>query len=98
MSHRIVPTLISVLLFASMVMVGSATLAGGEGEGEGRTETVMLPGGVPREMVYIEAGTFMMCRYPAVQRPAATAFRTAGATTAGSVSPGNCRLIISSTN
>ena len=31
------------------------------------TETIMLPGNVPLEMVYIEPGTFMMGRYPGEQ-------------------------------
>lgn len=33
----------------------------------GQTETVMLPGGVPLEMVWIPEGTFMMGRYPGEQ-------------------------------
>jgi formylglycine-generating enzyme required for sulfatase activity len=40
---------------------------GGEGEGEGETDTVMLPGAVPLEMVWIPGGTFMMGRYAGEQ-------------------------------
>jgi len=40
---------------------------GGEGEGEGEGETIMLPGNVPLEMVWIPEGTFMMGRYPGEQ-------------------------------
>jgi len=41
--------------------------AEGEGEGEGEDQTVMLPGDVALEMLYIPAGTFMMGRYPGEQ-------------------------------
>lgn len=46
----------------------------GEGEGEdegegtpGETQTIMLPGSVPLEIVWIPAGTFIMGRYPGEQ-------------------------------
>jgi formylglycine-generating enzyme required for sulfatase activity len=58
-----IPSLICVHLFVSLAMEGRLTGTDGEGEGEGRAETVMLPGGVPLEMVYVEPGTFMMGRY-----------------------------------
>lgn len=41
-----------------------------EGEGEGEaiiTETILLPGDVPLEMVWIPGGTFLMGRYPGEQ-------------------------------
>ena len=53
MSHRMIPSLICVHLFVSLAMEGRLTGTDGEGEGEGKAETVMLPGGVPLEMVYI---------------------------------------------
>ena len=39
----------------------------GEGEGEDQTETILLPGDVPLEMVWIPAGSFMMGGYPGEQ-------------------------------
>jgi formylglycine-generating enzyme required for sulfatase activity len=45
----------------------SAGSSEGEPEGEGQTETVMLSGSVPLEMVWIPDGTFLMGRYAGEQ-------------------------------
>lgn len=65
----------SVLPGTSVNLVVSLGLNPGEGEGESEgggcdgctTETIMLPGNVPLEMVWIEPGTFMMGRYSGEQ-------------------------------
>lgn len=49
----------------SSVVTGEVTVTGGEGEGE--TETILLPGNVPLEMIWIPGGTFLMGRYPGEQ-------------------------------
>jgi formylglycine-generating enzyme required for sulfatase activity len=49
-----------VALLLALAMVGCPPPSG---EGEGETDTVMLPGAVPLEMVWIHGGTFMMGRY-----------------------------------
>jgi len=54
----------------SSVVLGAAvhlTISLGLGGGLGQTETIMLPGDVPLEMVWIPAGSFMMGRYAGEQ-------------------------------
>ncbi|HOC71027.1 MAG TPA: formylglycine-generating enzyme family protein, partial [Candidatus Hydrogenedentes bacterium] len=46
---------------------GENPIEGETEEGEGLTETLLLPGDVPLEMVWIPGGTFMMGRYPGEQ-------------------------------